>query len=88
VRECVRGEGPDKRRSAYGRSRRLRRARLEEWQREGRGRTTEAALARMRAWWHLAVAFKLRGPQLSSGVHGAQRTALSTSGLAGRSASA
>lgn len=42
----------------------------------------------MNSWWHLAVAFKLRGPWLRTGGHGAQRAAHSTPGLEGRSAGA
>ena len=88
MRRCVRAKDPGEKRSSCGRARGKRSARLAVRQSKSRERATEAKSVNVRAWWHLAVAFKLRGPQLRTGGQGAQRAAHSTPGWAGRRAGA
>ena len=79
-------EGPGEKRSSCGRTRRMRSARLAVWQSKSRERATEAKSVHVSAWWHLTVVFKLCGAGSAQEGHEAQRAALSTLGLAGRSA--
>ena len=84
---CVRAKDPAKsKRSSCGRTRRMRSARLAVWQSKSRERATEAKSVHVSAWWHLTVVFKLCGAGSAQEGHEAQRAALSTPGLAGRSA--